>query len=187
MNSFLSTSRNLKLALVYFDSSTSDDKFQRVLFDINADPRQDNIKLFADISKISVSQQEEEILIIDNQCELQMIFSYLTNQYDSSSAKLALFGSVLIGMTNFGYAEKYLSRLLKQISSEHKDSYKFYHALGKVSFEKGELAYTYHNIGEIYQKKGEIKETLQSYEKASDIFKQIFADDHENLAWCYNN
>ncbi|CAF4736146.1 unnamed protein product [Rotaria socialis] len=56
MNSFLSTTRNLKLALVYFDPSTNDDKFQRVLFDINADPGQDSIKPFAGISKISVFQ-----------------------------------------------------------------------------------------------------------------------------------
>ncbi|CAF3653738.1 unnamed protein product [Rotaria socialis] len=237
MNSFLSTTRNCKLALIYFDSSTSDDKFQRVLFDIDADPRQDSIKPFADISKISVFQQEEEILIMlgsifrlkniycdnnkiwhiemnlcsDNQCELQTIFSHMTNQYDSSSTKLTLFGNVLIDMAHFNYAEKYLCRLLKQISSEHKDTYKCYHALGKVSFEKGEydtsliylfksleilqkrqsngsrLAYIHNSIGEVYQKKGKIKEALQSYEKALEIFKQTFADDHENLAWCYNN
>ncbi|CAF1953568.1 unnamed protein product [Rotaria magnacalcarata] len=237
MNSFLSTTRNLKLALAYFDPSTSDDEFQRVLFDINADPHQDSIKPFADISKISVFQQEEEILIMlgsifrliniycdnnkiwhikmnlcsDNQCELQTLYSHMANQYDSSSTKLTLFGSVLIDMANFNYAEKYLCQLLKQISSEHKDIYKCYHALGKVSFEKGEyetsliylfksleilqerrsndsrLAYIYNSIGEVYQKKNEIKEALQSYEKALYIFKQTFADDHENIAWCYNN
>ncbi|CAF3112347.1 unnamed protein product [Rotaria socialis] len=150
-------------------------------------------------------------LCSDNQCELQTTFSHMTNQYGSSSTKLTLFGSVLIDMASFDYAEKYLCRLLKKISSEHKDSYKCYHALGKVSFEKGEyetslvylfksleilqesrsndsrLGYIYNSIGEVDQKKGEIKEALQSYEKALDIFKQTFADDHENLAWCYNN
>ncbi|CAF4630493.1 unnamed protein product, partial [Rotaria magnacalcarata] len=93
-------------------------------------------------------------------------------------------------MAKFDYAEKYLCRRLKQISSEHKDSYKCYHALGKLSFEKGEyeksinylvesrevlqkrrsndfrIAYIYNSMGEVYQKKGEIKEALQSYEKA---------------------
>ncbi|CAF3411287.1 unnamed protein product [Rotaria socialis] len=237
MNSFLSTTCDPRLARFYLGSSTNDDKFQRILFEINADPLQDNIKPFADISRRSVFKQEEEILLMpgsifrleniscdddkiwhikmnlcsDSECELQTIFSHMTNQYDSTSTKLTLFGRVLIDMAQFDYAEKYLCRRLKQISSEHQDSYKCYHALGKVSFEKGEyeksinylvasreilqkrrpndfrIAYIYNSIGEVYQKKGEIKEALQSYEKALDIFKQTFADDHENIAWCYNN
>ena len=53
------------------------------------------------------------------------------------NTRLLLFANVLIDMANFDDAEKYLVRLLKQLPLDHKDIHKCYHALGKVSCEKG--------------------------------------------------
>ncbi|CAF2944381.1 unnamed protein product [Rotaria sp. Silwood2] len=238
VNSFLSTTFSLKMAEVYLDSSNNDNMFQKVLFEICADPRQDDIKPFVDLSQISLFPDEEEILMMlgsvfrltdihlddnnniwhikmnlcsDNDCDLQKTFFHMKNQYGLSNTRLTLFASVLIDMANFDDAEKYLGRLLQQISSQDRHIYKCYHALGKVLFEKGDYnssldyltqsleilqnfksnkpqtAYIYNNIGEVYLRKGEIKLALQSFEKALDIFKETFTDDKENIAWCYNN
>ncbi|CAF0869022.1 unnamed protein product [Rotaria sp. Silwood1] len=237
VNSLLSTTFNRELALMYLDSSNNDNMLQKVLFEIDADPCQDGIKPFVDLSKISIFPEEEEILMMlgsvfrvidishddsniwhiqmnlcsENDCDLQKIFYHMNNQYGINNTRLTLFGSVLIDMANFDDAEKYLRRLLQQMSSQHKHLYKCYHALGKVLFEKGDynssldhlrksleileksksnnshIAYIYNSIGEVYQKTGEIKLALESFEKALDIFKETFTDDHENIAWCYNN
>ncbi len=237
MSSFLSTTFNSQLALMYLASSTNDNTLERVLFEIDADPNLIGVKPFADLSKISCFPEEEEVLMMlgsvfrlknirldenqiwhiemklcsDHDCDLQAIFDHMKNQYGPMNTRLLLFATVLIDMANFDDAEKYLSRLLKQLPSHHRDIPKCYHALGKVSCEKGNydlslfyldkaleilqtsdpndsrIAYIYNNIGEVHQNKGDVKRALKSYEKALNIFRQTFTDDDENIAWCYNN
>ena len=236
INSFLSTTSNRETALLYLGSSACDDMLERVFFEINADPSQDGIKPFADLSGISVFPEEEILMMLgsifhlkkiyrddnqiwhiemnlcsDNICDLQTVFYHMNNQYSLSNTALLLFGNVLIDMAYFDNAEKYIRRLLNQLSVQHKDLYKCYHALGKISCEKGNydlgldylyksletlpkfegydsrLGYIYNSIGEVYQKKGDIKRALDSYEKAFTAFKQTFNDNQEPIAWCYNN
>ncbi|CAF3863132.1 unnamed protein product [Rotaria sp. Silwood1] len=237
MNSFLSTSINPNVALFYLGSSDSQCELEKVLFEIDADPRLDGMKPFADISYMSQFSNEEEILMMlgsvfrvndvridnnkiwhikmslcsENNSDLQKIFYHMTNQYNLKNTRLILFANVLIDMANFDDAEKYLHRLLQQMTSQHKEIYKNYHALGKVLFEKGyyekslkyyrkslehlsiceindsRAAYIYNGIGEVYQTQGNITLALESFQTALNIFKEIFNDDNENLAWCYNN
>jgi tetratricopeptide (TPR) repeat protein len=235
-NSFFSTTVNNKVALVFLGSSNNDNLFERVLFEIDADPRQKGVKPFSDLSKFS-DFPEEEILMMagsifsinriysdehqiwhiemnlcsDNDRDLKAVFNHMRNQYSLNNTQLLLFGNVLIDMANFDDAEKYLSRLLKQLSLQHKDIYKCYHALGKISCEKGNynlslnylqksiqileqqdfhdyrIGYVYNSMGETYQKKGDVKQALAAYEKALNIFKQRFDENDENIAWSYNN
>ncbi|CAF2713971.1 unnamed protein product [Rotaria sp. Silwood2] len=236
INSFFSTTLNRNKAIFLLGEPDNNNQLQRVLFEIEADPCQDGIKPFADISGISKFDEEEVLMMLgsvfrlksvsrdekklwhikmnlcsDNDCDLQNIFYHMRQQYGSNTTRLILFGNALIDMAKFNEAERYLRRLLPQILSKDKDVCKCYHALGKISCEKGDykrsldylrkslnhlpklesndsrIAYIYTSMGEVYQKQGKIQQALESFQKALDIFKQTFSDDDENLAWCYNN
>jgi tetratricopeptide (TPR) repeat protein len=237
MNSFLSTSLNPNVALFYLDALGIDKTLERVLFEIDADPEKTGAKPFADVSKMSQFNEEDEILMMagsvfrlnevflddnqiwhiqmtlcsDNEGDLKNVFDRMKNQYGPMNTKLLLFGNVLIDMSHFDDAEKYLCRLLKQLPPDHKDIPKCYHALGKVSCEKGNYdlslyyfskaievlekfksndfrnGYIYNGIGEVYQNKGDLEQAMKYYEKALNIFKQTFTEADEQIAWCYNN
>jgi tetratricopeptide (TPR) repeat protein len=235
VNSFLSTSSNYQVALIYAGFSATDNKLEKVLFEIDADPDQIGVKPFADISEISCFKEEDEILMMvgsvfrlneihlgddkiwhirmtlcsDN--VLQTTFDHMKNQYSFMNNRLLLFANVLIDMANFDDADKYLQRLLKELSSCPTDIMKCFHALGKVLCEKGNydlsfhylgtalqileksqpndcrIAYIYNSIGEVYQNKGDIEQALESYKKALTHFEQPSIYDPEKVAWCYNN
>ncbi len=163
--SFLSTSFNPNLALMYLGSPVNDNTLEKVLFEIDADPSLIGTKPFADISKVSYFSQEDEVLMMlgsvfrinniylddnqiwhiqmnlcsDNDCDLRTTVYHMQNQYSSMSTinRLLSFANVLIDMANFDDAEKYLCQLLKQLPSYHRDIPKCYHGLGKVLCEKG--------------------------------------------------
>jgi tetratricopeptide (TPR) repeat protein len=193
------------------------------------------LKPFADISKFSYFKDEDEILMMlgsvfrlnkiylhhdqiwriqmtlcsDNVGDLKKTFNHMEVQYGVMDTRLLLFANVLIDMSHFDAAGEYLRRLLKQLPYEHRDIPKCYHALGKVSCEKGDyklsldyftearkileksndsqLGYIYNGIGEVYQNQGDLKQAMESYEKALNIFKQTSSKTDENIAWCYNN
>ncbi|CAF1122140.1 unnamed protein product [Adineta steineri] len=236
INSFLSTSCNRQIALFFLGSSPYNDTYERVLFEIDADPSKDGVKPFADLSKFSYFPEGEFLMTLGSVFYLKNIylgenhiwhiemdlygnidydlhntFHHLQNQYSLNSRGLLEFGNLLIDMAYFDHAEKYFIRLLKQLSSQHKNIYKCYHGLAKISCEKGNydlslvylfksleilqninsndsnIGYLYNSIGEAQQKKGDIKQALQSYEKALTIFQQQSNCNEQTLAWCYNN
>ncbi|CAF1200306.1 unnamed protein product [Adineta steineri] len=240
MNSFLSTSLNRNTALVYLNTNMNDNtRLQRILFEIDADPCRNDIKPFANISSFSYFPTEDEILMMlgsvfrvnnlyldedqiwimnitlcsDNDHDLKLIVDCMKNQYGSEQTRLLLFGHVLVDMAYFDDAEKYYHRLLKDLSSDDKDICNCYHALGKVTCEKGnydasliwlyksleimkqklkknhsQIGFIYTSIGEVYQKQGNIKQALDSYEKALNIWMKTYNNDkHEYVAWCFNN
>ncbi|CAF5161246.1 unnamed protein product, partial [Rotaria sp. Silwood1] len=63
MNSFLSTSIERKQALAFLDATTISDDLQRVLIMIDADPRLDGVKPFANITIHSYFTDEKEVLM----------------------------------------------------------------------------------------------------------------------------
>ncbi|CAF1200358.1 unnamed protein product [Didymodactylos carnosus] len=64
VNSFLSTSISRQLALSFLELSTISDDLQRVLFEIDADPRLSGIKQFANITSFSYFPGEDEVLMM---------------------------------------------------------------------------------------------------------------------------
>jgi hypothetical protein len=76
INSFFSTSRNRKQALVFTNTTIPIDGLRQILFDIQVDIRL-STKPFADVSKLSYFQEEEEIIFM-----LGSIFR-ITNVYYS--------------------------------------------------------------------------------------------------------
>lgn len=68
INSFLSTSTNRQLALSFLQSSTSTDDLQRILFEIDADPRVNENKPFANITSFSYFPGEDDVRIDFSSC-----------------------------------------------------------------------------------------------------------------------
>src|SRR6202012_2648822 len=134
INSFISTSFNRDLALVF---SRDTDHYERVLFEIDAYPKLADEKPFADISTCSYFPEESEVLfmlgsifrlskiyrndnriwIIDmtlsngNDHDLKPIFEHMKNQHSQDRTDLLSFGHVLRDMGKFDEAESYYRRL----------------------------------------------------------------------------
>ncbi|UJR12001.1 hypothetical protein I4U23_016179 [Adineta vaga] len=236
VNSFFSTSSNRAMALAYLGSHNVYESLHRILFEIDADPSKENVKSFADLSSLSYFPEDEflmalgsifciekvylgenqiwfieMILCSNNDGDLQHMISHMLQQYNQNNMGLILLGNHLIDMGNFNDAEKYLCRLLEQLSTKDKDIYKCYHALSKVSYENGNyhlcidylekalkvlqnnedkncgLGYIYNSMGEVYQKLGDLSRALEFYQIALKKFSEKFNNDDENIAWCFNN
>jgi tetratricopeptide (TPR) repeat protein len=162
-NSFLSTSVDRKQALHFLSASDVSGDLQRVLFEIDADPRIDGVKPFANITSFSYFPREVEVLMMlgsifrvahiyldnqvwiiqmrlcsDNDHDLKPIFDHMKNELaGGGETNLLSFGIVLRNLGKFDAAEKYYYRLLDELPHDHPDRANCYHALGIVAREKG--------------------------------------------------
>ncbi|CAF1067051.1 unnamed protein product [Rotaria sordida] len=160
--SFFSTSLDSTVALSYIDSNINHENLQSVLFEIHADPSQNQSKPFADISSISYFPDEQEVLMMlgsvfridgvdhfndtikrirmtlynHNDQNFNLLFDFMRKKNCIGSARLTNFGRVLIGMAKFDAAENHFKCLLRTFSSDHPDLFNCYQALGKIYCEK---------------------------------------------------
>jgi tetratricopeptide (TPR) repeat protein len=162
INSFFSTSFSRDLALVF---SHDTDHYERVLFEIDADPKLADEKPFADIGNFSYFPEELEVLFMlgsifqlgsidylndnriwiirmtlssGNDHDLKPIFEHMKNQYSQDKTDLLSFGHVLRNMGKFDEAENYYRRLLDSLPTDSQELGRCYHALGIIAYEKGE-------------------------------------------------
>jgi tetratricopeptide (TPR) repeat protein len=237
ITSFFSASFDRQLALFYVTDSTFSNDFERVLFDIEADPRLDGVKPFANINSLSYFCGEKEVLMTigsifrlinifqedgvwiiqmkmcsDHDHDLKSTFEHIKNEYGPGDTTLLSFGHVLVDMGKFNEAEKYFTRLLNELPSDHKDIAHCYHSLGGVAQEKGDyesslewhhkslelkmrtlrsddpsLAESYSSMGCVYDDKRNYSNSLESYEKALSILKQAFGENHLKVAQCLDS
>ena len=173
MNSLLSTSVNRQVAMFCLEESSVDNDLERVLLEIDADPRLKDIKPFANITSLSYFSGEEEVLMMmgsifrlndiyrdedrvwiirmtlcsDSDHDLKTIFDHMNNKYDDGEMSLYSFGHVLRKMGKFDEAEKYYRRLLNELPSDHGDIVRCYWGLGDVTDEKGDydLSLSWHH------------------------------------------
>ena len=185
MNSLLSTSVNRQVAMFCLGESSVDNDLERVLLEIDADPRLKDIKPFANITSLSYFSGEEEVLMMmgsifrlndiyrdedrvwiirmtlcsDSDHDLKTLFDHMKNKYGDGETSLYSFGHVLRKMGKFDEAEKYYRRLLNELPSDHGDIVRCYWGLGDVTDEKGD----YDSSLSWHQKSLEIKiRTLKS-------------------------
>ena len=147
INSFFFASLDRRLALFCIADSTIYDDFERILFEIHADPRLDGVKPFANITSLSYFREEEEVLFMvgsifrltdiwfdesrpwtirmklcsDNDHDLKSTFEHMKNEYGCGETTLLSFGNVLENMGKFDEADKYFLRLLQELPADHKD------------------------------------------------------------------
>jgi tetratricopeptide (TPR) repeat protein len=163
LNSFFSTSTNYWKALSFLELSDTSDDLEKILFEIDADPKMVTTKPFADISKHSDFSDEAEVLFMlgsifrlksidrgedqvwivrmtlcsDDEHDLKQVLAYMKKQTGSGETNLQTLGKVLLQMGNFDLAEKYFKRLLKELPSNHPLLPSLYEDLGQVASQTG--------------------------------------------------
>ncbi len=238
MNSFLSTSVDRQQAQSFLFSTDASDDVEQVFFKIDADPRLENIKPFSNITPLSYFPNEDEVLfmigsifrLIEVKCDsygiwnirmvlcsvtdhqLQSLYQHMKNQLGTKATDLYNFGGVLREMGNLDDAQKYYHRYLDQLPDDHPGRSACYHALGRVTNEKGDydsslkwfnksleikmrtlksdhpnIANTHNSIAIIHHRKGDYARALESYEQTLMIWKKVYGENHPDVAMCLSN
>ncbi|CAF0850500.1 unnamed protein product [Adineta steineri] len=164
INSFFSTSDERRTALFLLGDITTPIDSERVLFEIDADSKVVNTKPFANISDHSYFPDESEVLFMigsifrldniyrnedqiwivkislcnDDEHDLKQVLMYMKQQIESGEMNLRILGNLLWEMGKLDLAEKYLTRLLKQIPSNDPLHISLYEELGKLASQRGD-------------------------------------------------
>jgi tetratricopeptide (TPR) repeat protein len=191
INSFFSTSRDIKVATVFAPSGVISNDVRAVLFEIRADPSLKTI-VCADVSRIGRMADEEEILFnlnslfkiisVDFDSTLHLwriqlsttnegtenVEEYLTSikQEMGDYSPIIYFGRLLLYELNqVDQAEKYFKMLLKSLPSDHSD-----------------IASVYNWIGVIHHTRKEFNLALENYQIAYEIRRERLPPDHPSIA-----
>ena len=199
INSFFSTSIDPNVARLFFDPTNNENqnnKYQGVLFQIDAGPYRNGMKPFAKIQSLSSIPDENEVLMMlgsvfrlnkitrgqyhmwiidltlcsDQDHDLESVFQHMSQQYEHQQTRLLLFGHVLVDMARFDDAEKYYHRLLQEMKDNHRDLSNCYHSLGKVACEKGDY-----------------DSSLQWLEKSLKILENKLQKNHSRLGFIHTS
>lgn len=195
MNSFFSTSTNEARARKFIRCENLSDSTEQVFFQIDADPRLNNIKPFADIKSLSQYPEEEEVLFMigsifqvievkpdSDQCwnirlklcsenghELQRLFEFMRKQLDIEKIDVYKFSQILYDMGKLNEAEKYFKLFLDGLPAGHPSIGSVYQALGVVADDKGEY-----------------EASLEWYNKSLDLALKLRGPNHPNVATIHN-
>ncbi|CAF2755560.1 unnamed protein product [Rotaria sp. Silwood2] len=196
-SSFLSASLLEQQAVFYQNNVMTSSGFQRVLFEIDADPQVVINKPFADLSSHSDFAGECEVLFMlgcvfrinnvshrgvghgwsihmtlfdDSDHHLSGMIEEIQAINENSPANISSFGILLWKMGKYDLAEKYLRRSIEESSSNDP-----------------ELGSTYLNLGLVYSEKGNHSESLHWYNEALLAYMQIKKPNHVAIGNLYNN
>jgi len=166
INSFFSTTSNYSKALSFFNHSKPTENTEKILFQIEANPRIVKTKPFANISRFSVFPDEEEVLFMigsifqlknisfdnknqfwivqmslssDDDNQLKKVLMHMKQQTGQGAIDLRILGEFLSEMGRFDLAEQYFHRLLKQIPSNDPLRGELYEHLAKVASRSGDF------------------------------------------------
>ena len=141
VNSFFSTTKHRELAIFMLGDGDDIVDWERVLFEIDADPQINKTKPFADISQLSYFPNENEILFIagtifriekifrdenqlwivemtlcsDDDNHLKDILKDKKKEIGNGQTNLFILGKFLRGIGEFDLAERYFTRLLNEL------------------------------------------------------------------------
>jgi hypothetical protein len=133
------------------------------LFQIDTDPRLENVKSLADVNSLSFIPDEEEMLMMlrsvfriinmclvdgiwitqmtlcsDNDHDLKSLLDHIKDEYHNDGKKnVGLLGTVLTKMRKFDDAERYFLRSIKKWLSNHQNTNSTYQNLGLMTYDKG--------------------------------------------------
>jgi tetratricopeptide (TPR) repeat protein len=189
INSFLLTNLVRKQALSFLKESIITDDIQRILFEIDADPKLIGIKSFANITSLSYFVGEQQILFMPgsifrivnirhedkNLSIIQMILCTNTEQefrlmHDLEQCDLLSFGQMLVDMKKFNQAEIYFGHLLHDLPYKHSD-----------------IPICYDTLGQILLEKGQFSSSLKWYKKSLEIKIRTFGTNDPTIAALHNN
>ena len=181
VNSFLSTSRQRETAIFFLGDTSQPIALERVLFEIAADPRVVIAKPFADISKHSEFDVEEEVLFMfgsifrinnissgedqiwtiqmslcnDDEHEFQQVLTRMKSQNGNGKTDLRTLGKVLWKMGKFDLAEKYYCRFIEEMAPND-----------------ARLTTLYEELAEIASQRGDYDSSIQWHQKSDKIERQ---------------
>ena len=166
INSFFSTTLSYQKALSFLAYTQSNDKTERILFQIQANPNIEKSEPFANISRFSDHSDEEEVLFMigaifqlkeisfqqknqywlikmtlssDNENELKQVLTHVHRQTGHGPTNLRILAKVLSRMGQLELAEKYLKRMIEQMSSNDSQLGILYEDLANVMSQMGKL------------------------------------------------
>jgi tetratricopeptide (TPR) repeat protein len=190
MNSFLSTSRNRSTAAHFARMISTNDGNQSILFEIEIDPRL-KTKACADINQISYYQNEDEVLIMlgalfriesmvedkknrmwvarmsvasEDDYHLKETFAYMKERIGDDT-NLDSLGKILLEMGEYRQAKKCYERMFEE-------------------FKLG-LADTQVGLGWAHLRCEEYDQSLEHFEQALHIRRQILGKNHVKVAESY--
>ena len=191
INGFLSTSRNINVALAFAGESLPHAVFQAVLFEIEVNSSMRTV-IFADVEKKSRMKDEEEVLFTLNTLfkiesvtfdSVQKLWTVKLMGTDEGTEKvrehiasikqrldeyppIIYFGRLLTKeLAQMNRAEKYFQVLLKSLPSDHEDT-----------------AAVYLQMGTIYDRRGDLNAALKYFNLAYEIGQNRRAPNYPQLA-----
>jgi len=164
VNSFLSTTVQRETALFFMGEGNPEDNLQRVLFEIDADPRIVSAKPFADITSHSDFPIETEVLFMlgsifrlnnitleddqlwiikmtlcsDDEHDLKHVLTHMKDQNGNGETDLCTLAKIVWKMGKFNLAEKYYHRLINEIPFNDPYLIKLYEDLSNITSHKGD-------------------------------------------------
>jgi tetratricopeptide (TPR) repeat protein len=203
VNSFLSATTSPEVALAFLNNSQiSKDNYEKVLLEIDADPRIIGSKSFVQVGSLNYSGDKNEVLFMfgsifiinnitcgndgiyiieltlysDNDHEFKQVFDDIKKKYGHEDINLLTFAQVLKDLDRFDEAEEYINRYLDQLPSDHEDTILCYNLLGSVALAKAdfETSLTWYNKALEFRMR-----------KSSRSGDPKIADSHENIGDVY--
>ncbi len=196
INRFFSTLINRDNTLNYFNDYEQDNNnLKKILFVIDADPRLSKTKPFANITVLSQTTDEEEILFSlgsifrleniyrgkndiytiqltlcsEDNHYLKSIFDHIKHQYGENDINLLSFGNALRRMGKLDEAQKCYQRLLN-------DS----------TYDQDLISRSYHHLGRIAETKGDYDTSLEYLHQSLDIKLKLMKSTDPSIAQSYN-
>ena len=189
VNSFLSTSLDREVTRSFLQPVTG---LERVLFEIDADPKLVRKKPFANIREFSFFKEEEEILFMpgtifrttdvncqqdgmwiirlvlcsDDDHDLKTLFEHMNKEYYHEDSSLLSFGDVLRRMGKFDDAETYYHWYLSELPPHHRKIADCYQSLGQVAHDKGDYQTSldwYHKALYLYQEQRNMAKVADTF------------------------
>jgi tetratricopeptide (TPR) repeat protein len=195
-NSFLSTSKDRDVSLIFAGSDSSNPDLVGILFEINIDPSQ-SMTPFASINEVSFfKDQEDEVLFsmhsvfrirdiksISENNSLYQVDLTLTNDNDRDLRELT--DCIVEGLEGSTGWHR-LGCLLLEMRQPEKAEW-VYKILLKETTDQIERTIYYHQLGWAKHYQGEYEKTLALHKKSLTIRKQSLPPNHPYLADSYTN
>ncbi|CAF1115678.1 unnamed protein product, partial [Rotaria sordida] len=190
INSFFSATMEIDKALLYLPNS---DGLERVLFEIEADPRLGSDRPFANIKSLSFDQEDEILFMLGSIFQIVKIVldsrkiwrvqlklcSDNSQQFYSiqDTNQLLTFGHVLMTMGNIDEAKIYYERLRDGLSKDDPNQARCYEALGSIADEQRDYEISlklYNQSLQINLKQWGTKHlyTASSYNSIGEIYRK---------------
>ncbi|CAF0904747.1 unnamed protein product [Adineta steineri] len=201
INSMFSTSKQRTTALFYLGDITTQIDLERVLFEIDADPKIVTTKPFADISEHSHFPSESEVLFMigsifrldninlnddqiwiikmtlcnDDEHNLKQVLMHMKQQIENEETNLRTLGKLLWKTGKLDLAEKYFTRSLKQLPSNDPLHISLYEDLGELASQRGD-----------YDMSIKWRQKLLTFKKENPLATNVSVNNTKNSIGCKN-